>query len=119
MIGVELRTQGRFSSNLEDGSAHLHTSRIVVKIIFCSAAHTFVCSLTGHTNNVLAKQFPSQNVIQYFAFSTLHLVPGEFPFLLELWFINLMIMHRPNCSESESLFIYSAIIFMFHVTDNL
>ena len=37
MIGVELRTPGalgggRFSSNLEDGSAHLHTSRIVVKI---------------------------------------------------------------------------------------
>ena len=32
MIGVELRTPGRFSSNLEDGSAHLHTSRIVVKM---------------------------------------------------------------------------------------
>ena len=35
MIGVELRTPGRFSSNLEDGSAHLHTTRIVVKIIEC------------------------------------------------------------------------------------
>ena len=34
MIGVELRTSGRFSSNLEDGSVktHLHTSPIVVKI---------------------------------------------------------------------------------------
>ena len=36
MIGVELRTPGRFSSNLEDGSVktHLHTSPIVVKIKF-------------------------------------------------------------------------------------
>ena len=34
MIGVELRTSGRLSSNLEDGSVktHLHTSPIVVKI---------------------------------------------------------------------------------------
>ena len=32
MIGVELRTLGEIWSNLEDGSAHLHTSRIVVKI---------------------------------------------------------------------------------------
>ena len=33
MIGVELRTPGRFSSMFEDGSAHLHTSRILVKIL--------------------------------------------------------------------------------------
>ena len=34
MIGVELRTHGEISSNLEDGSVktHLHTSPIVVKI---------------------------------------------------------------------------------------
>ena len=33
MIGVENKRAGRFSSNLEDGSANLHTSRIVVKIL--------------------------------------------------------------------------------------
>ena len=32
MIGVELRILGENLSNLEDGSAHLHTTRIVVTI---------------------------------------------------------------------------------------
>ena len=47
MIGVELRTHGRFSSNLEDGNAHLHTTRIVVRINLHLLILAILCRSSG------------------------------------------------------------------------